>query len=103
MYIDVPASEPHPTNAYYRVSKGIEHWGNEEPRDVYKIQMVYNGVVACDTSPFYPSDSRDVDKIIDALRAIQEGRGRNGRGMMTATGDQPGLLLHEIQKILHSR
>ncbi|WP_412066891.1 hypothetical protein [Rhizobium sp. SYY.PMSO] len=99
-YIDVPASEPHPANTYYRVSMGIEHWDNEEPRYVYKIQMVFNGVVVCDTSPFYPQGSGDFSRIIDAISTIRKGGGRNGRGMMTATGDQPGMLLQEMEQML---
>ncbi|MGV1794749.1 MULTISPECIES: hypothetical protein [Rhizobium] len=99
-YIDVPASEPHPGNMYYRVSKGIEHRGAEEPRYVYKIQMVCSGVVDGLASPSYPEGGEDFKKVIDAMRTLQDGGGRNGRGMMTAAGDQPGMPLHEVQHIL---
>ncbi len=101
-YIDVPASEPHPGNMCYRVSKGIEHRGADEPRHVYKIQMVYSGVVDGFTSPSYPEGGEDFEKVIDAMRALQEGGGRNGRGMMTAAGDQPGMPLHEVQQMLRA-
>jgi len=101
-YIDVPASEPHPAGTWYRVSKGMEHWAIDEPRYVYKVQMLHSGVIAGQASPSYPEDGGDFERVIDAMRMLREGGGRNGRGMMTAAGDKPGMPLHEVHQMLGS-
>jgi len=39
----VPASPPHPDDAEYKVSIGLEDWGDEQYEPVVKVQMVYDG------------------------------------------------------------
>lgn len=67
--IDVPASEPHPPNTFYRVSVGSEQWGDIFTK-VIKIQMVYDGVVSGRRSPSYPSASNDFNLVCDAFKKI---------------------------------
>jgi len=83
-YIDVPASPPHDGKPAYRVSFGIEHWGDGSAEHVYKIQMVYDGVVAGRKSPSFPDGTSDVDRVIAALSDIRAGKGMSGRGQMSS-------------------
>jgi hypothetical protein len=66
----VEASPPHPGNTMYKVSKGIEHWGDTSC-EVIKIQMVYDGKVSGRRSPSFPIDqngkSKDFEKIKDVI------------------------------------
>jgi hypothetical protein len=68
---DVPASPPHAPGAAYRVSFGIEYWG-EEPQEVAKVQMVYNGVVSGRRSPSYPSGTDDFVGVVEALKRLEQ-------------------------------
>lgn len=98
---DVPASEPHPPNTHYRVSKGVEHWGDGEQRYVYKIQMVYDGVVARRKSPSYPEDADDFENVLEAMKTIRKGGGQRSRGTMRVVGEEPGMRLHEAHQMLN--
>lgn len=102
-YEDVKASAPHPPETYYRVSRGVEHWGDGEPQYVYKIQMVYDGVVAGRKSPSFPDNSNDMEAVLDAMARIKKGQGKRSRGVMTAVGSEPGIPLAEANEILRSR
>ena len=82
-YIDVPASPPHQGNPEYRVSVGIEHWGDGSAERVFKIQMMYDGIVAGRKSPSFPEGTDDLDRVIDALNALKKGKGKSGRGQMS--------------------
>jgi hypothetical protein len=99
-YEDVPASPPHGDDPAYRVSFGIEHWGDGSAEHVYKVQMVYGGTVAGRKSPSYPEDSDDFDRVLDAMRRIKAGGGRNGRGMTEAVGDEPGMPIADAHNLL---
>lgn len=99
-YLDVPASDPHPADTHYRVSKGVEHWGDGEPRYVYKVQMVYKGVVAGRKSPSYPEHGDDFENVLEAMKEIKKGKGKRARGQMSAVGDERGMPLHEAHQML---
>ena len=68
---DVPASSPHPSATVYRVSFGLEYWG-EEPHEVAKVQMVYDGAVAGRRSPSYPSGTDDFERVVEALHQLEQ-------------------------------
>lgn len=86
-YIDVPASPPHDDNQFYRVSFGIEHWTDGSAEHVYKIQMVYDGVVAGRKSPSFPDGTNDLDHVIAAIKEVKAGKGERGRGQMSSIGE----------------
>ena len=67
---DVPASPPHAPGTAYRVSFGIEYWG-DEPQEVAKVQMVYDGAVSGRRSPSYPSGTDDFERVVEALRQLE--------------------------------
>lgn len=102
-YEDVPASPPHEGNPAYRVSMGVEHWGDGTAQHVYKVQMVYNGQVAGRKSPSYPADSDDLERVYDAMARIKRGGGKSGRGMMTVVGEEPGIPLQIGNNIIKVR
>jgi len=99
-YEDVPASAPHEGNPAYRVSFGIEHWGDGSAQHVYKVQMVYNGSVAGRKSPSFPAESDDLDRVYQAMRRIKAGAGKSGRGMIEAVGEEPGIPVAEAHALL---
>lgn len=68
---DVPASPPHAPGTVYRVSFGIEYWG-EEPQEVAKVQMVYDEVVSGRRSPSFPSGTDDFMRVVEALRRLEQ-------------------------------
>ncbi|MEA2110872.1 MAG: hypothetical protein U9P71_02365 [Campylobacterota bacterium] len=49
----VDASNPHPKNTQYKISIGLEYWGNLN-HEVVKVQMVYEGKISGRKSPSYP-------------------------------------------------
>ncbi len=68
----ITASPPHPDNTQYRVSVGMEKWGDTFI-PVAKVQMVYKGVVAGRKSPSYPMGTRDYEKVNKIMgRLIKE-------------------------------
>ncbi len=67
--IYVNASKPHPDNTQYKISRGIEYWG-DEGFDVIKVQMVYDGVIAGRRSPSYPVGTDDHQKVIEAINKL---------------------------------
>jgi len=69
MFINVPASEPHPPNTEYKVSIGKEIWNGEE-NPVLKVQMVYNGEIAGRRSPSYPVGSDDFQRVMSASNKL---------------------------------
>jgi hypothetical protein len=102
-YIDVPAGPPHGGNPAYRVSIGTEHWDEgTQPETVYKIQMVYNGVVQGRKSPSFPEGTDDIDRVYAAMREIKAGGGRKARGMMEAVGEDRGTPIPEASATLQS-
>jgi hypothetical protein len=69
---DVRASSPpHAAGTVYRVSLGIEYW-EEGPEEVAKIQMVYDNVVSGRRSPSFPSGTDDFQRVIGALRRLED-------------------------------
>ena len=99
-YEDVPASAPHEGDPAYRVSYGIEHWGDGSAHHVYKVQMVYGGNVAGRKSASFPADTDDLDRVADAMRRIKAGKGKSGRGMIEAVGEEPGLSSAEAKEFM---
>ena len=99
-YIDVPASFPHEGNPGYRVSYGIEHWGNGSAQPVFKVQMTYDGMVAGRKSPSYPEGTDDMERVLEAMRQIRAGKGLSGRGQMTAVGEEPGYSLRDAKDLM---
>lgn len=65
----VRASKPHPENTQYKISIGLETWGDEN-HEVVKVQMVYDGVVAGRRSPSYPLGTDDYDRVTTKLRQL---------------------------------
>lgn len=88
-YLDVPASPPHEGNPAYRVSFGIEHWADGSAQHVYKIQMMYDGVVAGRKSPSFPEGTDDLERVLQALAEIKAGGGQSGRGKAAFGGKEP--------------
>ena len=62
----IPASPPHPANTEYKISSGLEHWGDGN-HDVLKVQMVYNGEVSGRRSPSYPLGTDDFQRVTTKL------------------------------------
>ena len=67
----IPASHPHPPKTFYKVSVGLEAWGNKYT-SVVKVQMVYDGQVSGRKSPSYPLDSDDVKRVADVAKKLHE-------------------------------
>ena len=65
----IPASPPHPENTEYKISSGLEHWGDEN-HDVLKVQMVYNGTVSGRRSPSYPIGTDDFERVTNELQKL---------------------------------
>ena len=63
--------EDHPTVVQYRVGFGTEEWLDGHFRDVYKVQMVYNGVVNGRQAPSYPPRTDDYDRVTEAMAALR--------------------------------
>lgn len=70
IYEDVDASPPHDPLTQYRVSFGIEYWDDEQPQEVAKIQMVYDGVVSGRRSPSFPAGTNDVARCVEAFKRL---------------------------------
>jgi len=73
----IPASPPHPQNTEYKVSIGIELWG-DYPAHVVKVQMVYNGKVEGRKSPSFPTGTDDFERVCVAINELIAGMGVNG-------------------------
>src|ERR1700747_2240203 len=71
IYEDVDASPPHVAGTKYRVSFGIEYWGEDNPQEVAKIQMVYGGEVSGRRSPSFPSGTDDLARVVEAFRRLE--------------------------------
>lgn len=99
-YEDVPASPPHERNLAYRISFGLEHWGDGSVQYGCKVQMVYDGAVAGRKSPSFPEGSDDLDRVDEAMRRIKAGGGTSGRGMMSPVGDELGAHVAEARACL---
>ncbi|WP_034440071.1 hypothetical protein [Clostridium ihumii] len=70
--IFVPAScPPHPQNTEYKVSYGEEDW-NGTFVSVFKVQMVYDGVVSGRRSPSFPIETDDYFKVHDTMLKLLE-------------------------------
>jgi hypothetical protein len=68
---NVSASEPHPANTFYKVSVGIEYWG-ETAHEVCKVQMVYDGEVSGRRSPSYPVHTDDFARVTGAMTRLED-------------------------------
>ncbi len=99
-YIDVPASPPHDGEPAYRVSVGIEHWTDGAPQHVYKIQMMYGGRVAGRKTPSFPEGTDDLERVYAAMAELKAGKGKSGRGMIEAVGEEPGMPLAKANNLL---
>lgn len=67
----VQASLPHPTNTQYKVSIGLEKWGDKNVL-VSKVQIVYNGKVSGRKSPSYPIGTDDYKLVSSELIRMVE-------------------------------
>lgn len=85
--IDVEASPPHDEGTSYKVSVGMERWGDVHER-VFKVQMAYDGQVSGRRSPSYPEDSDDLERVIAALQELKKGGGRTARGQVHPIGGE---------------
>jgi len=65
----VNASAPHPENTQYKISIGLETWGNQN-HEVVKIQMVYDGEIAGRRSPSYPLGTDDYQRVMTKLQEL---------------------------------
>lgn len=99
---DVPASAPHAPNTSYRVARGIEHWGEGESENVYKVQMVYDGVVSGRRSPSFPDGTDDFDRVLEAMKRVRAGKGKSGRGKMQPVGPDKGLPIRDANALMSS-
>lgn len=70
LFEDVDASPPHDQRTKYRVSFGIEYWDDEQPQEVAKIQMVFDGIVSGRRSPSFPAGSNDVARCVEAFKRL---------------------------------
>ena len=59
----IEASAPHPEGTAYKVSIGLEDWGDGEFKPVTKVQMSYDGVVSGRKCPSYPVGTDDQEKV----------------------------------------
>ena len=64
---DIEASTPHPEGTSYKVSVGLEDWGDGEFKPVTKVQMSYDGVVSGRKCPSYPIGSNDQEKVHNCI------------------------------------
>lgn len=67
----VSASKPHPDKTQYKISIGLETWGDGN-HEVVKIQMVYNGEVAGRRSPSYPLGVNDFIRVAAEVERISQ-------------------------------
>lgn len=56
----------------YRVGYGKEEWHDGKYRDVYKVQMVYDGRVSGRQSPSYMHGTEDYEKVHAALTELMK-------------------------------
>ena len=71
IYVD--ASDPHPKNTKYKISIGLEHWG-ETNHEVVKIQMVYDGKISGRRSPSYPIGTDDFQRVMTKVNELISNR-----------------------------
>lgn len=69
---DIDASRPHPVGTTYKVSIGLEDWGDGEFKPVTKVQMSYGGSVSGRKSPSYPVGSNDQELVYECIKEIHE-------------------------------
>lgn len=67
----VKASPPHPVGTEYKISVGLEEWGEEKVL-VSKIQMVFEGKVLGRKSPSYPLGTVDYKEVYANLTVLME-------------------------------
>jgi len=60
---DIEASPPHPKGTSYKVSVGLEDWGDGEFKPVSKVQISYDGVVSGRKCPSYPVGTDDQERV----------------------------------------
>jgi hypothetical protein len=70
---DIEASAPHPEGTTYKVSIGLEDWGDGEFKPVAKVQMSYEGTVSGRKCPSYPVGSDDQEKVHLCINEISIG------------------------------
>lgn len=63
------ASSPHPKNTQYKISIGLETWGDQN-HEVVKIQMVYDGEIAGRRSPSYPIGTDDFQRVTNRTEEL---------------------------------
>lgn len=73
----IPASAPHPEGTEYKISIGLEDWGEQKYEPVVKVQMCYDGNVAGRKPPSYPLGTDDFARVRDALDRLMQQRYEN--------------------------
>jgi hypothetical protein len=58
----IPASDPHPSDTFYKISIGTEVW-DDGTYSVAKVQMQYGGKVRGRSSPSYPLGTDDFERV----------------------------------------
>ena len=67
---NIEASAPHPKGTAYKVSIGLEDWGDGKFKPVAKIQISYDGVVSGRKCPSYPIGTEDQEKVHHCVREL---------------------------------
>jgi len=70
--VDLEASPPHPFGTAYKVSVGLEDWGDGEFKPVSKVQMSYDGCVYGRKSPSFPIGSSDEERVYMCIKELCE-------------------------------
>lgn len=65
----IPASPPHPSKTFYKVSIGFEEW-DLSYIPVAKVQMVYEGKISGRKSPSYPLGTDDYAKVSKCIENL---------------------------------
>jgi len=61
---------PHPQNTQYKISVGEEDWSGSLVT-VYKVQMMYDGVVSGRRSPSFPVGTDDLERVNEELEKLK--------------------------------
>lgn len=77
---DIEASAPHPEGTAYKISIGLEDWGDGEFKSVTKVQMSYGGVVSGRKCPSYPVGTNDQEKVHNCICELAAEYHKEGLG-----------------------
>lgn len=66
-YEDIPGSDSH---GVYRISYGVEYGEQVDPRFVYKVQLVEDGMAVADASLCLPDQLDVAVRVVEAISAF---------------------------------